>query len=48
MPNVVITPHVSALGVEYMDRAYDVLMVNLGRRERGEKLVNVVQRRRGY
>jgi phosphoglycerate dehydrogenase-like enzyme len=46
--NIVITPHVSSLGVEYMDRAYDVLEGNLRRRERGEGLWNVVRRGRGY
>ena len=46
--NVIISPHVSALGREYMGRAYDVLMVNLGRLEKGEALVNEVRRKRGY
>jgi phosphoglycerate dehydrogenase-like enzyme len=46
--NVVITPHVSGLGVEYTGRAYDVLVGNLARRERGEELWNVVRRGRGY
>ena len=46
--NVIITPHVSALGVEYTGRAYDVLCTNLERMERGEGLVNVVRREKGY
>jgi phosphoglycerate dehydrogenase-like enzyme len=46
--NVVITPHMSALGAEYVGRSYDVLTVNLERLAKGEKLVNEVQRRRGY
>lgn len=46
--NVVITPHVSGLGVEYTGRAYDVLVGNLARREKGEELWNVVRRGRGY
>ena len=46
--NVLISPHVSGLGKEYMGRAYDVLMVNLGRLEKGEALVNEVRRKRGY
>ena len=37
--NVTITPHISALGVEYETRAYNVLM---------EKIFNLVDRRRGY
>jgi phosphoglycerate dehydrogenase-like enzyme len=46
--NVVITPHISSLGVEYADRAYDVLTTNLARRERGEKMFNLVNRDKGY
>lgn len=47
-PNVIVTPHISALGESFLDRAFGVLLENLGRRERGEKMVNVVQRKRGY
>ena len=47
-PNCIITPHISGLGESYMDRALSVLEVNLGRRERGEDLLNVVDRKRGY
>jgi phosphoglycerate dehydrogenase-like enzyme len=47
-PNVHITPHMSALGVEYLGRAFDVLKENLRRMQRGEDLVNVYKRRRGY
>ena len=48
--NVVVSPHVSGVGKEYMERAYDVLMVNLGRWGGGEDggLVNEVRRGRGY
>ena len=46
--NVIITPHVSSLGIEYMDRAYDLWLTNWARYERGEKMFNLVQRRRGY
>ena len=38
----------SALGVEYLERALDVLKVNLSRMERGERLVNVYHRKKGY
>jgi hypothetical protein len=31
-----------------MERAFKVLEVNLGRRVRGEKLINEVKRGRGY
>ncbi|KAL2041559.1 hypothetical protein N7G274_005941 [Stereocaulon virgatum] len=47
-PNCIITPHISGLSAEYVDRAFQVLEVNLDRRERGEKMINVVNRKRGY
>ncbi|KIW87747.1 uncharacterized protein Z519_11721 [Cladophialophora bantiana CBS 173.52] len=46
--NVIITPHISGLGTEYSQRAYDVFMVNWARREKGEKMFNLVDRRKGY
>ena len=48
LENVVVTPHISGNGVAYEDRAFQVLGVNLGRREEGEGLINVVKRERGY
>jgi len=47
-PDVVITPHIAALGREYLERSMGVLVENLGRRERGEGMVNLVGRGRGY
>ena len=47
-PNCIVTPHISSLGQAYADRAFQVLELNLTRRENGEKLVNVVNRERGY
>ena len=46
--NVIITPHVSGLGREYVGRVFDVVKLNLSRREKGEKMVNVVDRKKGY
>ena len=46
--NAIITPHVSALGSEYGQRAYDLFITNWARREKGEKMFNVVDRRKGY
>jgi phosphoglycerate dehydrogenase-like enzyme len=46
--NVIITPHVSALGKEYMDRGFELFVTNWKRHERGERMFNVVDRRRGY
>lgn len=48
LPNVTITPHVSGVTTEYFQRSFQVLELNLKRRDAGEKLVNVVQRDRGY
>ena len=48
LENVVLTPHVSGSGTSYTDRAFKVLEANLGRRLKGEGLLNVVKRGRGY
>lgn len=47
-PNCIVTPHVSGLGTAYVDRAFQVLEVNLERLERGEELINLVDRKKGY
>lgn len=46
--NLTITPHISALEMEYDTRAYNLLMTNLARKEKGEKLFNLVDRAKGY
>ncbi|KAJ6186566.1 hypothetical protein N7519_007867 [Penicillium mononematosum] len=46
--NAQISPHVSALGVEYFPRSLDILQVNLGRIARGEPLINSYIRGKGY
>ena len=46
--NVIITPHISGLSTKYGERAFDVLFTNLKRRERGEKMFNLIDRKRGY
>ncbi|KAJ4538815.1 hypothetical protein HRR77_006741 [Exophiala dermatitidis] len=46
--NVIITPHSSALGVEYTSRSYDLFTTNWERYERGERLFNLVDRKKGY
>lgn len=48
LPNVTITPHISGLGVSYFERAFQVLELNLEKKQKGERLVNVVRRERGY
>ena len=47
-PNCIVTPHISGLGAKYMDRSFQVLRVNLSKRAKGKKLINVVNRKRGY
>lgn len=47
-PNCIITPHISGMGSAYVDRCFRVFEVNLERREKGERLINVVDRARGY
>ncbi|KAL9626523.1 MAG: hypothetical protein Q9204_007236 [Flavoplaca sp. TL-2023a] len=47
-PNCIVTPHISGLGSAYVDRCFQVFEVNLDRREKGERLINVVDRERGY
>lgn len=48
LPNVVITPHLSAHFAGYMNRVFDIVDCNLERCEKGDKMVNVVDRNRGY
>ncbi|ERF68981.1 hypothetical protein EPUS_06668 [Endocarpon pusillum Z07020] len=49
MENVVLTPHMSALTADYLERALGgVLVENLRRRESGVWLVNLVDRKHGY
>lgn len=47
-PNVQISPHVSATGVEYLSRGLDILKINLTRLARGDKLLNEYRRGKGY
>ncbi|CZT19646.1 related to glycerate dehydrogenase [Ramularia collo-cygni] len=48
LENVIITPHISATAEGYIERTFKVLEQNLELREKGEKLINVVKRERGY
>ncbi|KAH6638083.1 hypothetical protein C7974DRAFT_154000 [Boeremia exigua] len=47
-PNVLITPHVSGSSDAYVDRAFQLLATNIRRQRSGGKLVNEVNRNRGY
>lgn len=44
LPNVIVTPHVAGFGEGYLDRAVAVLLQNVGRLERGEPLIGLVDR----
>jgi len=48
LPNVTVTPHVSGTGSSYAERSLTVLEVNVERLRKGEDLLNVVRRERGY
>ena len=48
MENVILTPHVSGFTPHYDDRATDLFVENLRRYLAGEKLLNLVNRERGY
>ncbi|KAB8621919.1 hypothetical protein FH972_026028 [Carpinus fangiana] len=48
MANVTVTPHVSGKGSAYLSRALDILHLNLLRHERHERLINLVDRKKGY
>ncbi|KAF2132652.1 hypothetical protein P153DRAFT_333110 [Dothidotthia symphoricarpi CBS 119687] len=47
-PNCTITPHVSGNTDAYVDRAFELLRENMRRERAGGKLVNEVERGRGY
>jgi len=48
MPNVIITPHISAGSNEQMNRFWLLVRENLRRYVNGEKMLNVVDLKRGY
>ena len=48
LPNVIITPHISAATFLYSDRAVDAFSENLHRYLAGEPLRNVADKKRGY
>ncbi|KAI9755694.1 MAG: Transcription factor spt8 [Chaenotheca gracillima] len=48
LSNVIVTPHISGSGSAYVDRAFQVLDLNITRLEKGEELINTVNRKRGY
>jgi phosphoglycerate dehydrogenase-like enzyme len=47
-PNVHISPHISSSSDVYVDRSLQILEQNLKRLAKGERLINEVDRDRGY
>lgn len=47
-PNLLITPHIGGLNDEYVARIGEIFFENIRRLERGEPLVNPVNREKGY
>ena len=48
LPNVLITPHTAGMRRDHWDRATDLFVENLRRFERGDELLNVVDKEAGY
>lgn len=48
LENCTITPHISGMGSAYAERSFQILDINLGLMEKKKRLLNVVDRRRGY
>lgn len=47
-PNVLATPHAGSVSPRFWERQSDLMADNLGRYLRGEELINLVDRKRGY
>ena len=47
-PNVLITPHISGSTTVYAERAFQVLAENLRRVRDGGRIVNLIDREKGY
>jgi phosphoglycerate dehydrogenase-like enzyme len=48
LPNVLITPHTASFSGDYWPPVVDLFLKNLQRFRRGETLINVVDKQRGY
>ena len=48
LPNVILTPHTAGFRGDYWDVVTDLFAENLGRFDRGEPLLNVVDPEAGY
>lgn len=47
-PNVYISPHISGASGSYLERCLDIVAINLKLKAEGKRLINVVDRKRGY
>jgi D-2-hydroxyacid dehydrogenase (NADP+) len=48
VPNLIMTPHLAGSSVEKDRRCVEILRENIGRFQRGEPLMNLVDKRKGY
>lgn len=48
VPNLVVTPHVAGFSRDYLPRSFEIFVDNVRRLERGEALLNEIDRERGY
>ena len=48
VPNLVVTPHVAGFSRDYLPRSFEIFADNVRRLERGEALLNEIDRERGY
>jgi phosphoglycerate dehydrogenase-like enzyme len=48
LPNVILTPHIAGMSSRYSERLADLFCENLRRYLKGERLMNVVDKKRGY
>lgn len=48
LKNIAVTPHISGLGSAPIERTFEILEKNLTNMEEGKRLINVVDRKKGY
>lgn len=48
VPNLIVTPHLAGASLQKDRRCVEILRENIGRFQRGETLVNLVDKRKGY
>ena len=48
VPNLIMTPHLAGASIQKDRRCVEILRENLARFQRGETLINLVDKRKGY